>query len=93
MIFIFIMDSNDSRLSNRSKNLFWSLKMALAHYNVNMKTLIFKLFDDPRKTSFKRAEFIKIVRFGDLKVTFDEIDSVFEELKEGDSVQLATIER
>lgn len=72
------MDSNDSRLSDRSKNLFWSLKVALSHYNVNMKTLVYKMFDDPKKTLFKRAEFIKIVRFGDLKVTFDEIDSVFE---------------
>jgi hypothetical protein len=39
------MESTDSKLSKRSKNLFWSLKVAMSHYNVSLKMLIFKLFN------------------------------------------------
>lgn len=85
------MESKDSRLSRRSKNLFWSLRQQLDHYKVNLQTLVFKLFSTNR-TALRKHEFVKIVRFGDLKVTFDEIDAVFEELKENDLVSVASIE-
>ena len=67
----------NSKLSKRSKNIFWNLKTALSHYKVDLRTLVNKLFGQ-NKQSFKSNEFEKIIRFGDLKIAFDEIDNVFE---------------
>lgn len=85
------MENTDSKLSTRSKSLFWNLKQQLSRCNVNLKYLIFKLFQNNREY-LRKGEFVKVIRFGDLKVTFDEIDSVFDELQEGDAVSVAAIE-
>lgn len=82
---------NYSKLSKRSKNIFWSLKNALTHYKIDLNTLVFKIFGQ-NKQFLKRNEFEKIIRFGDLKVAFDEIDNVYEELQEKDGITLNAIQ-
>lgn len=34
----------ESKVSKRSKNIFWSLKNAMNHYKIDLKTLVKKIF-------------------------------------------------
>ena len=67
-------------LSLRSQHIIWDLKRALYNYKLSLDDLILNIFGKT-KQHLSDKELEKVIKFGDLKLTFDEIDEVFSKLE------------